>query len=739
VSSRYRVEFELVGNAGNIDAVLNRLNNGISRVGGSSRQATNEMGLWQRQMMAMSTTARYALAGGVVFGVTAAVGALSQFERGWGQVMALMSGIDTRRGFQQASTDISALTSYALQASNSLATASDQVQSVIQQAYSAFQIPQGQRGIQQVEKFTDAVVKLGAVAESTDLNQLSQGVIGFSMSMGRGLQDVPRFASMLSQVSRISLFRGSELSQFIGQIGAGGVTARMKPAEVLALLTAVSLGGGSQAMAARGVSQLTGRSLLFPQTPGQKNAYGQAGLPTDPATLVQMGGANVLLRLFNAVHAAGGLGISGAGRAMTDEQIASLGDNASAASLGISGRGTALARNFFGRIESFRAFTLAYQILAQDARQHHYSLNDAFKRFVTQINNAGKSTKTLDDQFKAFLSQSQLSQASIAIHNMTMGLVRNVDPLLHPLARGVTGVSNLSLRHPHVVGALEGALFAGLGARTIGKFVPGGSARLLRLFGRGTSGVASGAAGAALAGEAATNLLSGGATDGTRANPFWVIIHPASWYAGSPGGFGGPVNSPIPGGPGRLPNRMPRVPFGPVGATAAALSGLLLEGYGIQRFVSGAMNKGAPTPLVDAFLRNATVARDSPFAKRYPGLRNLFQQYADSNGGMTPQMLEARLAGNPAALGFAGWRRVQTRAERMAAQRAVQYVSREAGDQAGAFAVDGNLSGEFTVHLVDKQGNEIGVQLQKGVPVKLWGARAVPQHRGKPKDTRKGR
>jgi hypothetical protein len=738
VSSRYRVEFELVGNAGNIDAVLNRLNNGISRVGGSSRQTTNEMGLWQRQMMAMGTTARYALAGGVVFGVTAAVGALSQFERGWGQVMALMSGIDTRRGFQQAQTDISSLTSYALQASNSLATASDQVQSVIQQAYSAFQIPQGQRGIAQVERFTDAVVKLGAVAESTDLNQLSQGVIGFSMSMGRGLQDVPRFASMLSQVSRISLFRGSELSQFIGQIGAGGVTARMKPAEILALLTAVSLGGGSQAMAARGVSQLTGRSLLFPQTPGQKAAYGQAGLPSDPATLVQMGGANVLLRLFNAVHAAGGLGISGAGRAMTDEQIASLGDNASASSLGISGRGTALARNFFGRIESFRAFTLAYQILSQDARAHGITLNQAFRNFVRQINNAGKSTKTLDDQFKAFLSQSQLSQASIAIHNMTMGLVRNADPLLHPLARGVTALSNQSLQHPHVVGALEGALFAGLGARAIGRFVPGGAGRLLRLFGRGTSGVASGAAGAALAGEAATNLLSGGQTDGTRANPFWVIIHPASWYVGSPGGFGGPINTPFTGSP-RLPNRVPRIPFGPVGAATAALSGLLLEGYGIQRFVHGAMHRGAPTPLVDAFLQRATTARDSPFGQKYPGLRGLFQQYVDSNGAISPQMLEARLAGNPAALGFAGWRRVQTRAERLAAQRAVQYVGRESGDQAGAFAVDGNLSGEFTVHLVDKQGNEIGVQLQKGVPVKLWGARAVPQHRGKPKDTRKGR
>ena len=61
------------------------------------------------------------------------------------------------------------------------------------------------------------------------------------------------------------------------------------------------------------------------------------------------------------------------------------------------------------------------------------------------------------------------------------------------------------------------------------------------------------------------------------------------------------------------------------------------------------------------------------------------------------------------------------------------------GQQAGAFAVEGNLSGDFTVHLVDKQGNEIGVQEKKGVPTKLWGARTVPQHRGRPKDTRKGR
>lgn len=722
MSSRYRVEFELVGNAGNIEAVLNRLNNGISRVGGSSRQASNEMGLWQRQMMAMGTTARYALAGGVVFGVTAAVGALSQFERKMGQIMAIMGDLGSSRGFDQASRDIQSLGDYALNASIRLNTGVEQIQDSMQIFYSSFDVPAGQRGLQQVQSFSDAMTKLAAVSEATDFETLANGVIGFSQALGRGRPDIEKYANEIAAFTRESLgIRGDVLAQGIGNLGATARVGGFTGEQSLALLGAAAQGGGSPAVSMRGVAQLQ-RVILRPTTPAQIAAYRAVGLPTDPVQLSRMGGLAVLQRMLSGVRQRGGLAAVGG---MSEDQIAQA---TSAGEAGVTGGGAGIAFNLFGRAEALRAFTTIY---SQQGKHKD------FDYFLQQITDAGQNMTTLNEQFRAFLSQSTLSNVSNAFHAASIQAVRSLDPILHPVAGLVTGALGAATAHPRATMAVEAALFASLGARALNRFIPGRFGRVLGRFGR-VAGIGAGAAGGALTGEAAANLLGGGHTDGTRANPFWVIIHPASAYVGSGGGYGplGGPETPLPGS--RVP-RIPRIPLAPIGAVGAVAAGALLGGYGIYRFTHGVMHRGADTPLANAFLQHATVDRSSPFAAKYPGLRNLFQQYSDAGGAMSIQQLESRLAGNPAALGFAGWRRIQTRGEQVAAQRAVQSVRERTGVVADAFAVEGNLSGDFTIHLVDKQGNEIGVVEHKGVPTKLWGARAVPQHRGKPKDTRKGR
>jgi hypothetical protein len=365
------------------------------------------------------------------------------------------------------------------------------------------------------------------------LDQLSTGVLGFANAMGRGLADVPRFASMLSMVAGpLSMFRGRELSQQIGTIGAAGITGRFTPEEILSITSLVSRGGGSQAVVGRSVAQLA-RTILFPQTPRERAAYGQAQLPANAQQLYQLGGAEVLLRQMRAVEQQGGININRGGRAMTDEQLSALGDNATNAQLGISGRGAALAQSFFGRAESRRAFTIMYSIL-NGLREPGQTLAQAFSTWTRQIRDAGRSTDFLDRQMKIVNSQGALRQLGITMGSLRLSLLNNLSPALVPVSGVINRGARAIIDHPRVAQVTEGALIAtllGIGSRNVLGRLTGGRI--------GGGGVARGVASRALTLEALPQLLQGGPTAGTVANPTWVMIHPASWTLGGPTGGGG--------------------------------------------------------------------------------------------------------------------------------------------------------------------------------------------------------
>jgi hypothetical protein len=134
-----------------------------------------------------------------------------------------------------------------------------------------------------------------------------------------------------------------------------------------------------------------------------------------------------------------------------------------------------------------------------------------------------------------------------AFQNVSLSLVRSLNEPLTIFGHLVAGISDQMAKHRTTTTIAEGAGASAVLLRLLGRSsIIGPYVRRVPLVGR-LAGGAGKAAGAAIMAEEAGNVVAGGAADGTRANPYWVIISPFSWTFGT-GGMGYPVG----GGP-KLP------------------------------------------------------------------------------------------------------------------------------------------------------------------------------------------
>ena len=248
---------------------------------------------------------------------------------------------------------------------------------------------------------------------------------------------------------------------------------------------------------------------MHPTKPESIATYGMAGLPSDPNELQKLGGQKVLERLINFVAKA---------PAGSKERQLNLD----------------AIYNAFSRQESVRQFV---NLIANGGVPALHQFRDSLKEAAKQ-NYAEQAAKKR-------LQYSSLVRASQAMTNLGIGLVSGADwPLEHLYARPVIAASNFVVKHPHLTTGLVDAGL-GLGAanalRRVGAFSKMGRFGKIGSFLSGASAIERGLIGQAITKEELPAAIGGGAAEGTRANPFWVIISPLSWAIGGPSGFGDPI------------------------------------------------------------------------------------------------------------------------------------------------------------------------------------------------------
>lgn len=663
-----RLQVEVTGSVGGFNAAMNRVLRSTSQVAQGFRSGQRDANLFNKQLMAIGTTARYALAGQLVFGITGAINRLSDFKAELGTIDSLAGRIDKQGNFHSIGNQLNQVGTQAFLMSNKLGIAVADVEQYMQRFYSSFQ---GQP-VGQMSGFVNRVGMLQAQmgSEAGDPQALAGGIAGLINNIPGGRKNISgqtkRIANLISFLTAATPnITGRDIARDIGRIGQTQTIARLTPEQAFAVWGVAGKSGGSSSVIGRGVTQLLAASLLHPTSPKQIAAYHQAGLPTDPTTLRNMGGFEVLSRMLRSVGP----------RNLTKRQRSILNDENIDDATANSSLGMNLTQVYalLGRQESVRQFV---SLLGQGG----------VKALQDYIKHQGLAIKA-DQQrqrYDAASRQRTLKRFTEARTNLSTQLVAGADwPIEHLLANPTIAASNFAAKHRTLTQiGVGGALSLGaasslrrLGAfQKLGKFGKVGKAL------SGINAVERAAIGGAITAEELPAAMAGGATDGTRANPFWVIISPLSWAVGSPGGLAAPVNTP---GNKNVSNTIKKIAgkVAPPVASAAATSGFLAGDAAL-----GATGVGLPLALL------------------------LGAAYFGGKGGGPPSALQHILAAN-------------------------QHKKLPGSVMP---PLEGTLYGTFDVVVKHPDGTTTKVT-KRGVPVRLWNQPQFPTSKGKPGSRKGGR
>lgn len=508
-----------VGQGGNVLATIGRLNSELRGLGTSADQVNRRTGILGQQFRALGTTIRYALAGSVIFGSLRALSTLSEYQKKLGQIQAITDrpgpGGGTILGFD--SRDLAKLNKDIQDVSVSTVSSLGDIQDSVLLIQSSFQNLPEERVMQFARLFNEAAQVTQASAEGA-----SNAIIGmlgaFAPGQRGNLEQAQRMARIYTQLISVSAgIRGDVGANIVSQLSGSALQGGFSPEQMAGLLTTVSFAqAGAPRIAGLGLGQLM-VNILRPKTAQEKQAYAEAGLPTDPNELAKMGGMKVLQQLMAAVRKRGGLRFT---PGMTEEDVSAA---TTPEEVGVTGGGTALAYQFFGRVQALRQFAILMN-----------AGTDAINKNVAEMHRG----IPVHDRFMKIYQEETLARAAQSWATFSVSFVQTMSPVLNLMAR-LTETSTTFLRHnPRVAQGLAAGV---LGLGVAGRFGLLGKVSRVLFGGRGLAGAARLEAlpqqvpRALLEAEALPAALAG-AGQGSRAAPFWVIIHPLSWALGAPGG-----------------------------------------------------------------------------------------------------------------------------------------------------------------------------------------------------------
>jgi hypothetical protein len=679
-----------------------------------------QMGVWGSQVRAIGTTIRYALAGAIVYGVATAVSSLGEFENKLGEIDSLAARLGADGKLIGLGDQLDAVGDRALQVSNKFGIAATDIQSFMTRFYSSFDIPQSRVAMNIMSDWIEQMGRLSLITEGADPNVMGGGVAGFIQPRTRGrpgriVPETERMIDIIAETLRLTpTIRGEDIARDIGRLGAAQTAMRMTPEQVFAVYGTAGLLGGSPAVIGRGITQLLASEILKPQTEAQREAFGQAGLPTDPGQLRRMGGWRVLMQMMRAVQT-GPISFRNQ-QALAAEDLT---DEEAIRAAGVRGINATLASNLFGRQESFRQFLNLLAVGGPKAMQD----------FIDNLDDATKAHRG-EQRAQLVLDRRYMQQAREASRNLTLQIVRGFAGPLRVYSQVIGRLSEEAIRHQTTTTAAVGAVGGGiLTARVTRALARRG------MFGRGTLArrMAGGRAvdlmelpvTAAMVAEAAPSLIEGAVGTGSRAQPVWVVLHPWSWLQpGAPsfegGGGGGTPIIPI-GGPGRVRRAFQWAARnrGLVGGVAA-LAGLPLAARQVDDWLLSREEGGREIPEGN-FPRLHSLARQRGFGMQHErtlGQQRIIEAFTRRYiGAQTAELRLARLANA-----------LDERASR----------SQGAASGGGPFQIAGQAVVALEIGLTPDAAKVVTVKGEKkGVPVRLWTV-PRPQHRGRPGTSMRG-
>lgn len=689
MSAYRRLEVDVVGRDSGFSAVMNRMNSGVTRFASGLRAGRGEASLFNKQIMAIGTTARYYLAGQLVFGVMAATRNLGEFKTQLGEIDALASRLDSKGNLQGLGGQLGVIGEQALLMSNKFGVAVGEVESYMQRFYTAFK-PTGtpQQRTKEMEDFVNAHLELVTMlgARAGDPNALAGGLAGLIRAMPGGEKAAGSNAKTLSNyfariITSSPNLTGQDIAGAAGRLASAKTLSHMSVRDVLAAFGLAAETGGSPAVITRGMTQLLGQSLLHPTRPQSLRTYQSAGLPTDPNSLAALGGTHVLEQLIRFVQQ----GAPGSKtRAMNLDAI----------------------YNAFSRQESVRQFV---NLLANGGVP-------ALKNFQKGLDEAAK-TNYAHQAAQKRLNQSILMRMGNARTNLGISLMSGADwPLEHLIAQPIIGVSNAAIRHRTATSAIVGgtlALGAANGLRRLGAFDKLGRFGKLGRFIGTASGIEQAAIGSAISKEELPAAIAGGATSGTRANPYWVIISPLSWSVGSPGGFSQPTGNKT-----STDERVGKTVWSWLkGGSAPFIGGV--KSIGLKG--TGIIGAAVTEPL---WYNDLVKWMSSGHGRAVPPGHPMLSKYASNSSYQGLQWTHDIPAPIQNVLDrFAGGKLSADRAEAMLRRL-------QPGGPGNPIHIDGSAKLDVTVHTKHPDGST-SKTTKRGVPVKLWGAKQFPSAQGK--------
>ena len=673
--------------------MMNRVTSGVTRFGSGLGTMNRNAQQSNRWLQAMSTTLRYAFAGRVIFGIQNAVNNLAQFKTQLGDIDALAGRIGTNGQFTGLGGQLDEVGKQALLMSNRFGVAVPEVEAYMQRFFTSFkQTGSAKQSIKEMQDFVNAHLELVTMLGSRagDPNALAGGLASLIHAMPGGDTNAGVKAQTLSnyfaQIIKTSPnLTGQDIATAAGRLSSAKTLSGMSIRDVLGTFGLAAETGGSASVITRGITQLLGASLLHPTKPQSLSVYQQAGLPTDPNQLHALGGTAVLKKLIQFANPSGKVG-----------DVNKINLDAIYA--------------MFSRQESVRQFV---NLLANGGVP-------ALNRFLDSLDAAAKSNLAHQASQKR-LDQSLLVRMQTASTNLGIALVQGANPVLENLvARPTIWASTEAIKHPNVVQGVEAGAFS-LGAanalRRMGAFGKL-SGRFGGKFGKflsGATAVEQTAITQAIGKEELPSLIGGGKTDGSRGNPFWVVISPVSWQMGGPTGGGGGGSSSSSGG--GLSGFLKKVAsWGKTGAAAVGGAALARVGgtAGLRVALTAA---GLPAAAIADVLAVLTYPGDTP--QGGPKTKNRLTIHPTKSSTLAGMgVSKDQITPLFAALTASGlWN---------------QY---RAG-QLQTIKFEGNPKADLTIKLVDAQGRTITIQEHKGVAI-LPKAKTFPTSQGKP-GSRKG-
>lgn len=675
-----RLNVQVTGSVGGFEAAMNRVIQGTSRVASGFRSGNREAGLFSNQIKAVGTTARYWLAGQLVFGVMAAVQSLGQFKTQLGEIDALASAnIGAGSGLQGMGKQLDEVGKQAILMSNRFGVSVVEVETYMQRFYTSFK-PTGtaKQAQKQMQEFVDAHLELVTVLGSRagDPNALAGGLAALVKAMPGGERRAGPNAQALSNyfgkiVTTSPSLSGQDIANAAGRLAQVKTLSGMSMEQLLAAFGQAAKAGGSSSVMIRGMTQLLGTSLMRPTRPQSLQVYRAAGLPTDPNMLHQLGGQKVLEGLITYVQA----GNRGGGKRNLNLDA---------------------IYNAFSRQESVRQFV---SLLSGQGVK-------GLREFANELRKANKE-HFVRNAANRRLNQSMLVRMGVARQNLGISVLGGGDwPLENLIARPTIWGSNLAARHPAVMtAAVSGGLTIGAAGalRRFGAFSKLGRFGKLGGFLSGASALQREAIGGAITKEELPAAIAGGATHGTRGDPFWVTITPLSWKMAPNDLFGGGITPNAPPGP--KTNWLKKVAGW--GSKAAGPLALAARARGLVSVAAGAAGVATVFPEAWDFLTRQFQGTGRAVPAGHP----LLAKYASGASGQGLQWTTTSKS-------------IQDVLDRFA-------TGKMGANRAETLLGNAKLRADFEITLKHPDGST-SKHRQRGVPVQLQGARVFPSAQGKP-------